>query len=190
MQEAYRVLLSVHVALGSIALVAFWLALLAPKGSRRHRRGGRIFVWTMAATALTALPLCLAVQVVDPAAIRPPEPGLSAAELAGYSEHVRGLFRGLAGIGVFALACLALALRALRRGRIVDHVVWILSAGVVGHGAFFVSVVPKLLPGIYGRDPGQNPLPWVLPPLVGALAVAWARRVAAHRYPVRPSTLA
>jgi uncharacterized membrane protein len=176
MQEAYRALLTLHVALGSAALFSFWAAVLSRKGSPAHRLRGRVFVWTMAAAVLTALPLCASVYVFDPLAIRPPEPGLSAAALAAYPHFIRGLFGGIAAAGVFALAALGLALRALRRGRIVAHVGWILSAGVVGHTAFFVSIVPKLLPGIYDRDPTRNPLPWVLPPLVGAFAVAWARR--------------
>jgi uncharacterized membrane protein len=181
-QEAYRALLSVHVALGTLALGAFWVALFARKGSRVHRRSGRVFVATLAASVLAALPLCVAVQIFDPLWIRPPEPGLSAEELAGYPRFIRGLFRGIAGAGAFALLALRLGLRSLRRGRIAAHVGWILSAGVTAHTAFFVSVLPKLLPGIYDRDPTRNLLPWLLPPLVGALLVAFACRRAARRY--------
>jgi uncharacterized membrane protein len=181
MQDAYRSLLGIHVALGSLALAAFWGALLARKGSLPHRRLGRVFVWSMAAAVLTALPLCAAVQVFDPFSIRPPEPGLDAEELAAYPEFIRGLFRGIGGSGLFALFALARGLCAVRRGRIVEHVGWILASGVVGHTAFFVSIVPKLLPGIYDRDPTQNPLPWILPPLVGALAVARTCRRVARR---------
>jgi hypothetical protein len=133
----------------------------------------------MAASVLAVLPLCLAVQVFDPLVIRPPEPGISPERLATYPDFVRGLFRGLAGVGLFALMCLFLALRALRRGNVVAHVGWILTAGAVGHTAFFVSGIPKLFPGIYERDPTLNPVPWLLPPLAGALLVVWAcRRVA------------
>lgn len=186
MQEAYRALLAVHVALGGVALLAFWGALFSRKGSRPHRRRGRIFVWTMAAAVLTALPLCAAVHVFDPIWIRPPEPGLSAEQLAAYPEFIRGLFRGIAFAGVFALAMLWRGMRALRTGNLVGHVAGILTAGVVGHTAMFVSVVPKLLPGIYERDPTQNPLPWLLPPLAGALAVVWACRWTARRFVPHP----
>jgi uncharacterized membrane protein len=184
-QEAYRSLLGIHVALGSLALVAFWGALLARKGSLLHRGFGRVFVGSMAAAVLSALPLCAAVQLVDPFRIRPPEPGLDAAELAAYPEFIRGLFRGLAGIGLFALFALARGLRAVRRGRIVEHVGWILASGVVGHTALFVSIVPRLLPGIYERDPTQDPLPWILPPLVGGLAVAGTCRAVGRRLAAR-----
>jgi uncharacterized membrane protein len=183
MQEAYRALLSVHVAFGCAALVAFWGALVARKGSRSHRRSGRVFVWTMAAAVLTALPLCASVFVFEPAAVRPPEPGLGAEELADYADFIRHLFGGVAGAGIFALVALARGLRALRRGRIVQHVGWIVASGVVGHGAFFVSVVPRLLPGIYSNDPTENPWPWVLPQLAGALAVFLARRRARRFVP-------
>jgi hypothetical protein len=183
MQEAYRALLAVHVALGSAALVAFWGALVARKGGRAHRRSGGAFVWAMAGAVLTALPLCASVFLFDPATVRPPEPGLGAEELAAYPEFIRHLFGGIAGAGVFALVALARGMRALRRGRIAQHVGWILTSGVVGHGAFFVSIVPKLLPGIYSSDPSQNPWPWVLPQLAGAAAVFLARRWARRTFP-------
>ena len=122
MQQAYRALLLVHVLLGSVALVAFWAAVAARKGSAAHKRRGRLFVLAMAASVVTVLPLCLAVQVFDPLVIRPPEPGISPERLAAYPEFVRGLLRGLAGVGVFTLLCLHLALRALRRGQVVAHV--------------------------------------------------------------------
>jgi uncharacterized membrane protein YozB (DUF420 family) len=186
MREAYRALLSVHVALGAVALFTFWIALFARKGSRVHRRAGRVFAVALAASVATALPLCAAVQVFDPLRIRPPEPGLSPGELAAYPHFIRHLFREIAGAGLFAWLALWRGLRALRRRRLVAHVAWILSAGVTAHTAFFVSVLPKLLPGVYSRNPAENPLPWLLPPLVGALGVVLASRAAARRYGPRP----
>lgn len=41
--------LDTHVVVGTIVLVAFWTAALSAKGSAMHRRGGRIYVWAMAA---------------------------------------------------------------------------------------------------------------------------------------------
>jgi uncharacterized membrane protein YozB (DUF420 family) len=189
MSGAYRAVLFVHVALGCVALVAFWAALLQRKGSPVHRGLGRVFVWTMSATASSALLLCVAVYVLDPAAVRPPGPGLSAAELSAYASSIRALFGGLAVAGVSVLGFLALAMRAVQRGRIVEHVFWILSAGIVGHTAFFVSILPRLLPVVHEPDPTKNPLPWVLPPLFGAAVVVWACLWARRRYPPQPGAV-
>jgi hypothetical protein len=37
-----------HILVGTVVLASFWVAALAPKGSPRHRRGGRIYVCAMA----------------------------------------------------------------------------------------------------------------------------------------------
>jgi len=46
--------LAFHVAMGLIALAAGWMALTVRKGGEWHRRSGRIFVYTMIATGITA----------------------------------------------------------------------------------------------------------------------------------------
>ena len=40
---------AVHIGIGVVVLGAFWTAALAPKGDTWHRRGGRVYVWAMAA---------------------------------------------------------------------------------------------------------------------------------------------
>jgi len=142
-------------------------------------------VVTMTAAVLTALLLCIAVHVWDPFYIRPPSEPLSPEKLAEYPRFIRGLFEGIAAGGVFALVSLALGMQALARRDIGAHVGWILSAGVAGHTAFFVSVLPKLLPGIWTRDPTENPIPWLLPPLIGSIAAAVTARRAAQKYGAR-----
>lgn len=44
-----------HVAMGMVALIAGTVAIIAKKGGLWHRRGGRVFVLTMLAMALTAV---------------------------------------------------------------------------------------------------------------------------------------
>ncbi len=56
----HGMVLVVHIAVGAAALLAFWTAALARKGSRRHRAAGRIYLWAMWAILLSALPLSLA----------------------------------------------------------------------------------------------------------------------------------
>jgi hypothetical protein len=44
MLAAYRSVLALHVILGAIALVSFWIALAGRKGSPLHLRTGRTYV--------------------------------------------------------------------------------------------------------------------------------------------------
>ncbi|HEX8830902.1 MAG TPA: hypothetical protein VF705_07045, partial [Longimicrobium sp.] len=52
--------LFVHLAGGSLALVAGYAALFAPKGGRLHRRAGTLFVYTMIAMGIGAVVVGLA----------------------------------------------------------------------------------------------------------------------------------
>ena len=53
----YFVLLTIHIASGSAALLAALVALLTAKGGPNHVRSGRVYVLAMTAIFLTALPL-------------------------------------------------------------------------------------------------------------------------------------
>lgn len=48
-----------HITVGTIALAFYWSALLARKGSPRHKRAGRLFLAGLAAVALSVGPLIL-----------------------------------------------------------------------------------------------------------------------------------
>ena len=52
-------LLGVHIAAGATAFVMAPLALIAAKGGKAHRRWGKIYFWSMAVVASTALVLAL-----------------------------------------------------------------------------------------------------------------------------------
>ena len=49
-----------HVAIGAAALLLYWRALLAVKGSARHRRAGRLYLLLLLPLLLTVLPITLA----------------------------------------------------------------------------------------------------------------------------------
>lgn len=235
MLAAYRSVLALHVVLGAIALVAFWIAMAARKGGRLHLRSGRTYVLSMSGGAALAVVLG-ALTVVDPHATHPPDPGWSAADLARDEEILRSfipsigftglialalvhfgwrapararlrsrvargfdwavpgalLALGLAGIPLGRLprfdfadgvgvACIAVALPQLlslaraRRGRhwIVAHLAGLGGAALIGHVAFFVSVLPRIAPEIWSRDPAENPIPWLISPLLGSLLLVW-----------------
>src|SRR5499426_2158132 len=49
----------IHIAAGTVALVLAPLAMLTVKGGRAHRRWGKIYFWSMAAVAATAVVMAL-----------------------------------------------------------------------------------------------------------------------------------
>lgn len=57
--EAFHLLIAGHIATGAVGLVAFWVPILAKKGGRAHRLGGRIFTYTMLATGSLAIGISL-----------------------------------------------------------------------------------------------------------------------------------
>lgn len=93
--DAYRWLVVAHIAAGSLALLTFWTAAIARKGSPLHRAVGKAYLLAMLGILLSALPM-------------------SAMFFA----------RGLVGIGTFLVYLVLitgtscwLALRAIRRKR-------------------------------------------------------------------------
>jgi hypothetical protein len=57
--SAYILTLFVHVGLGVAALLTFWIAALAKKGSAPHKLAGKIYVLTMTGLLIPALPLSM-----------------------------------------------------------------------------------------------------------------------------------
>ncbi len=55
----FKSLLGVHIAAGASAFVMAPLALLTAKGGKAHRRWGKIYFWSMAVVAVTAIILAL-----------------------------------------------------------------------------------------------------------------------------------
>jgi uncharacterized membrane protein len=53
----HSLILSIHVAAGAIALLAFWAAMLQRKGSGGHRLAGRVFLLAMAPVLVSGVPL-------------------------------------------------------------------------------------------------------------------------------------
>ena len=59
MSTTYEALRWIHVALGTVALVTFWSAGLARKGSPVHRASGKVYLAAMAVLLLAAVPMTL-----------------------------------------------------------------------------------------------------------------------------------
>lgn len=109
-------LIAVHVAAGTGALIAFWFAMLAPKGNAQHRAGGRWFAWAMRVVTVTAVVAAVLV-LVDPLAIRDPEGTLVAEGPEAMAAQAVGARRGalfLLTLGLLVLASVRHGLLALR----------------------------------------------------------------------------
>jgi hypothetical protein len=55
----YSILLYLHVAVGVVALLAFWGAALVRKGSLLHRRIGKVYLLAMFGILITAVPMAI-----------------------------------------------------------------------------------------------------------------------------------
>lgn len=55
--DTYRIALIIHLVAGSVALISFWSAGLARKGSPFHRKVGKVYLISMLGIILTGVPL-------------------------------------------------------------------------------------------------------------------------------------
>ena len=88
----HQSLLYMHVIIGSLALVVFWLPMLAKKGSKNHKKFGRAFVYGMYAVSLSSFAMAVIV-LLDPIAAKAPDRQLSpeaAANLVYNSRVISG----------------------------------------------------------------------------------------------------
>ncbi len=68
----HQIAFYLHVVIGSIAMIVFWLPLIAKKGSKNHRLFGNLFVKGMYAVSISGFIMSILV-LVDPIAVRLPE---------------------------------------------------------------------------------------------------------------------
>lgn len=57
--SVYSILVFFHVALGTLALVTFWMAGMSKKGSPLHKGAGKVYLLAMAGLLVAALPMSL-----------------------------------------------------------------------------------------------------------------------------------
>lgn len=55
----YKVILYIHIAAGSIALLAGFVPFFTPKGNKLHKRAGKVFYWAMMIISFTAVVISL-----------------------------------------------------------------------------------------------------------------------------------
>jgi uncharacterized membrane protein len=99
MTLVFRIVLGVHISAGVVALLVFWLPLVAKKGGRLHRRVGWVYVAAAGTVAVTGIASCVRLMTDG-----------------GPGRFRAGVF--LAYVGVLAGASALLGVRALRtKGR-------------------------------------------------------------------------
>ncbi len=106
-------LVNSHIAVGSVALVLFWVPALAQKGSRLHVRAGRIYVIAMYIVSITAF-IASVMVLMDPLGIRRPGQLLDPDEATELAERIRMFSLFLLMLSVLVFASLRHGLAALR----------------------------------------------------------------------------
>ncbi len=76
MLMVHKLSLYVHILLGVVALVVFWLPVASRKGSPFHRQAGKLFTLCMWTIGITGIIMC-AIVWYDPIAIRYPEQSIA-----------------------------------------------------------------------------------------------------------------
>jgi len=67
---AFFTFIALHIAFGSVGLVAFWVPVIGRKGGAAHKRWGKVFTWTMLATGTAAIGISLCT-LIDPIGTHP-----------------------------------------------------------------------------------------------------------------------
>lgn len=68
--DVFHAFVALHIITGAVGLVAFWIPVVAKKGSSLHRNAGRIFTWTMLITGFAAIAISTCT-LIDPMATHP-----------------------------------------------------------------------------------------------------------------------
>lgn len=113
MHYLHQLLLVVHIAIGTIAIVAFWVPVASKKGGRLHRQAGRIYTWAMYAVAISAIAMS-SIVLFDPIGVRFPDRNLDPARAANIASQSRLFAVFLFMLGLLVLSGLRHGLLALQ----------------------------------------------------------------------------
>jgi uncharacterized membrane protein len=135
-----KMILALHVAAGTTALVSMWIPMFAKKGARLHRKAGQVFVGAMTTVSITALVLAGARFLFD---ARP-------------EARQAGLF--LLFVGILTGAAVSSGVRVLRaKNRVGPRLHWwdvgiagLLVAASIGMAAYGLAVGTTLFVAFSG----------------------------------------
>jgi len=86
MHQAHQILLYIHVFIGALALIIFWVPIATRKGGRWHVQSGKAFVWGMWAVGVSGVIMSVIVWM-DPLAIRFPDKEVDPAKAVRFIAH-------------------------------------------------------------------------------------------------------
>ena len=112
MLNLYRSLLFVHIAFGTVGLVAFWFPIASKKGQRLHRKAGRIFLRCAYVVPGTAIAIAT-VTIADPFGTHPEDRPSSSTEVAATATAMRISSVFLAYLALVTLASVHHGVRAM-----------------------------------------------------------------------------
>lgn len=136
----------VHVIAGSVAMVVFWLPMLAKKGSAKHVKYGHYFVNGMYTVSISGFIMTILV-LIDPIGVREPERNLSieAATNLAYQNRLFAGFLLMLSILVFnSVRHSVLVLRAKAERELLRtplHIGLFIFLGLVGLTMGYVGTV-------------------------------------------------
>lgn len=146
MSDLHHYLVVVHIAIGAVALVLFWVPVLTRKGSPLHRRVGRWYVTAMTLVSISAIASSLMV-LADPIGIRQPDATLSAERIEELAMLYRSMSLFLLMLGVLVFVSLRHGIMALQARNQPDllrqpaHRALIVLLGVLGLAVGIIGIV-------------------------------------------------
>jgi hypothetical protein len=150
MYELFRDLRWVHIAVGTIALIVFWVPVAASKGGRLHVRIGWVYAGCMSVVVFTAF--CMSgLAFAVPLRVRTFTHALSASETAQFIRAARETAFFLAYLGAVTLAAGWQGISVLRTRRDPESLRTPFGWGL--NIAVFLAAIGSLAMGIYARVP-------------------------------------
>jgi len=86
----HQALFYLHVTVGGLGLLVFWLPVLSKKGTKFHNQAGKVFVYSMYIIALSGLAMSVLI-LIDPVGVRFPDRSLSIGEAYELKDQNRRL---------------------------------------------------------------------------------------------------
>lgn len=102
MLMVHQLSLYVHILLGIVALVAFWLPVASRKGSHFHRQAGKLFAVCMWTIAISGIIMCTIVWI-DPIAIRFPKQSIAPEKIGQLIQRHRFMSEFLMLLSILVL---------------------------------------------------------------------------------------
>ena len=103
LQYIHHTFFYAHIIAGSIAMIVFWLPMIAKKGDKNHKKYGKIFVQGMYFVSVSGF-LMTSLVLIDPIGVRVPERNLGMEEAynLAYQNRVFAAFLFMLSILVFS----------------------------------------------------------------------------------------